>query len=357
MIKTPLFLQKLMQSNAYTNNNNPDYIRTNNKVTNYLQKLYPGKLEYDETGRLSEPEYDMTRQQFEEAQKQIDEDFEDEKSDAENEAENSGLFIDIDDYVFVSEQISVRVLESNGNIGNDYLLVYALNAIDSENPKSNKVWVWHSEISETSCKECAELDGKVFYKENEIPECPVHPNCKCWVEEIDKNNNKNTKYKGSLMKDKIKNYTFSQPIDTNKGQFAIFNGKNLSIYQNDKKIASWGGVSGRKNLQNPEYQNLKSKGPIPEGVYIGRKTDYQERKDSGFFRRYYNWQGGENSWGKSRLWLEPALETNTYGRNGFSIHGGKDPGSAGCIDLTSQMKNFSKWFKNNGKDLIIIVKY
>ncbi len=86
-------------------------------------------------------------------------------------------------------------------------MVYALNAIDSENPKSNKVWVWHSEISETSCKECAELDGKVFYKENEIPECPVHPNCKCWVEEIDKNNNKSTKYqpKGNVMKGNPKN--------------------------------------------------------------------------------------------------------------------------------------------------------
>ncbi len=33
------------------------------------------------------------------------------------------------------------------------------------------------------------------------------------------------------------------------------------------------------------------------------------------------------------------------------------PGSAGCIDLTSGMDDFAKWFKTNGKDLIIKVEY
>ena len=49
--------------------------------------------------------------------------------------------------------------------------------------------------------------------------------------------------------------------------------------------------------------------------------------------------------------------TDTFGRGGFSIHGGDVPGSAGCIDLTSGMPGFAEWFKNNGKDLIIKVEY
>ena len=63
------------------------------------------------------------------------------------------------------------------------------------------------------------------------------------------------------------------------------------------------------------------------------------------------------TWWTSRVWLEPAKETNTYGRDNFSIHGGEEPGSAGCIDLTSEMPAFADWFKKNGKDLIIKVKY
>ena len=63
------------------------------------------------------------------------------------------------------------------------------------------------------------------------------------------------------------------------------------------------------------------------------------------------------SWGNSRVWLEPSKETNTYGRDNFSIHGGMWPGSAGCIDMTSNIKNFVALFEFVGKDLIVEVKY
>ena len=68
-------------------------------------------------------------------------------------------------------------------------------------------------------------------------------------------------------------------------------------------------------------------------------------------------RGGTDSWGNSRVWLDASKDTNTYGRSGFSIHGGAIPGSAGCIDLTSSMDDFTKWFENNGKDLILYVTY
>ena len=69
------------------------------------------------------------------------------------------------------------------------------------------------------------------------------------------------------------------------------------------------------------------------------------------------WRGGTDSWGNSRVWLDASKNTNTYGRSGFSIHGGSVPGSAGCIDLISSMDDFTKGFENNGHDLIINVKY
>ena len=68
------------------------------------------------------------------------------------------------------------------------------------------------------------------------------------------------------------------------------------------------------------------------------------------------WPGSSMSWGSSRVWLEPAKETNTYGRDNFSIHGGWAPGSAGCIDMTSNIKNFVALFEFVGKDLIVEVK-
>ena len=66
---------------------------------------------------------------------------------------------------------------------------------------------------------------------------------------------------------------------------------------------------------------------------------------------------GERGWGKHRVWLEPSKKTDTFGRGGFYVHGGWEPGSNGCIDLTSQMDDFTKWFENNGHDLIVNVKY
>ena len=46
-----------------------------------------------------------------------------------------------------------------------------------------------------------------------------------------------------------------------------------------------------------------------------------------------------------------------YNRDNFSIHGGKTPGSSGCIDLTKDIQNFTQWFEKNGFDVIVHVKY
>ena len=100
-------------------------------------------------------------------------------------------------------------------------------------------------------------------------------------------------------------------------------------------------MSGRPGYQSSEYQDQKSTGPIPEGTYVARQEQLQFMDLKGLIVGSAvvvkedlggKWPGSYYSWGNSRVWLEPSKETNTYGRDNFSIHGGMWPGSAGCID-------------------------
>ncbi len=51
-------------------------------------------------------------------------------------------------------------------------------------------------------------------------------------------------------------------------------------------------------------------------------------------------------WGEYRVPAHPNEGTNTLGRSGFFIHGGKTPGSAGCIDVGDADKEFFPRLKN-----------
>ena len=141
-----------------------------------------------------------------------------------------------------------------------------------------------------------------------------------------------------------------------------FDGKKLSLIDtNGRVIKSWSAVSGRNGYQEAQYQNMTDKGPIPEGVYMVNQGQAQsiDAKSSilGVFGRG-EWPGGESAWGSNRIWLDPANTTNTMGRDGFSIHGGSSPGSAGCIDLTKNMSDFVQALKENGgKGMLLRVRY
>ena len=55
-----------------------------------------------------------------------------------------------------------------------------------------------------------------------------------------------------------------------------------------------------------------------------------------------NWVGdiarsATGDWGDWGVVLQPGPATNTLGRSGFFLHGGKSPGSAGCIDIGGGM--------------------
>ena len=165
------------------------------------------------------------------------------------------------------------------------------------------------------------------------------------------------------VEENVNQSSWDQPITTKEKQYLLFNGKKLTLYENGNLEKSWNAVSGKPGFQHPNYQDLKNYGPIPEGNYIARKEEHQRWKNLNLLQKSTayvgkgEWPGGTYAWGENRIWLTPSQETNTYNRSGFSIHGGKTPGSAGCIDLTKDMKDFSKWFEKNGFDVIIHVKY
>ncbi|TNE59404.1 MAG: DUF2778 domain-containing protein [Alphaproteobacteria bacterium] len=137
-----------------------------------------------------------------------------------------------------------------------------------------------------------------------------------------------------------------------------FDGESLSIVGGPTFHA----VSGRSGYTSPEHQGLKDTGPIPEGFYLAAIEQFQVRDDSlGEYAKWVvgrgRWRGGAHAWGNSRVWLEPLPGTDTYGRDNFSIHGGAVPGSAGCIDLTSDMDAFAEYFLERDEDLVLEVDY
>ena len=119
-------------------------------------------------------------------------------------------------------------------------------------------------------------------------------------------------------------------------------------------------MSGNPNFQERKYQNLKNKGPLPEGNYRVKQNNVQDINiidnmlgiaDAG------KAPGGWYSWGKHRVWLTPFSSNTMHGRNKFSIHGGASLGSSGCIDISGHTDEFFDKFKKYGRDMIINVHY
>lgn len=191
-MKIPNFLRELINSNEYADKNSDTYVR----ATKYMNLLYPGQAEFDSTGKMTELPYDMTYEQFLEAQKKLKEDIENAIQEAEEETEEEkGLSIDYSEFIETEETIDVRVLMPSGYIDNKKLVVYTLNIPEEshlDNPQVKKIWVWHSESDEFICEDCAAHDDELFENTDEIPELPVHPNCRCWVEEQELDDNNKT---------------------------------------------------------------------------------------------------------------------------------------------------------------------
>ena len=117
----------------------------------------------------------------------------------------------------------------------------------------------------------------------------------------------------------------------------VFNGTHLTMSGGSAPY-SYAAVSGKPEkggvfTYTPERQKAPSSGPIPEGNYWINPAEIWEME-------FYNFWTSESGWGKYRVTIHPFKTTETHGRGGFFIHGGKNPGSAGCIDLTNKIVKF-----------------
>jgi len=154
-------------------------------------------------------------------------------------------------------------------------------------------------------------------------------------------------------------------------QDMTFDGKTLRLFEpqtmtdaymtpNRALIGEWPAVSGREGYQSPANQRVSRQGPIPAGDYLARQARLQSissgDKTLGLIGRG-EWPGGIRAWGDHRLWLEPLSGTDTFGRGGFSIHGGTSFGSAGCIDCAGGMNSFAGQFRLLNQDLTLRVQY
>jgi hypothetical protein len=107
MNKIPTNILNLMQSDAYTNSNNPNHANVAKQVQNYFENKY-GNGTIDATGR----------------------------------------------------NVTVR-----------------------------KAWIWHAIIDERTCYACASFSDTIYEDRDEIPKNPHHDNCRCWIEEIELDDN------------------------------------------------------------------------------------------------------------------------------------------------------------------------
>ena len=150
--------------------------------------------------------------------------------------------------------------------------------------------------------------------------------------------------------------------------YMTFDGKNLNLYNNAGLVNSLDSQSGHNDFQSRIYQDVPNKGPIPEGTYYADQDQRQNltlknialktaEKLGINTNQKSGWSGNPISWGTKRVWLRPDASTNTYGRSGFTIHGGLTKGSAGCIDIPWQTGKLSDYLDGCQDSVPVYVKY
>ena len=150
--------------------------------------------------------------------------------------------------------------------------------------------------------------------------------------------------------------------------YMTFNGQNLNLYNNTDQVGSLDAQSGHDDFQSAQYQNVANKGPIPEGTYYANQDQRQSLTPKNIalklgeklgldMQQKSGWSGNPISWGTSRVWLQPDANTNTYGRSGFTIHGGLAKGSRGCIDIPWQTGKLNNYLYDCQDSVPVYVKY
>lgn len=124
----------------------------------------------------------------------------------------------------------------------------------------------------------------------------------------------------------------------------------LNLYHDNGSLAGSYPYSSGMNGSTDYTQG--GVGPTPPGNY----TIYpSEISPAGFFRKYID----PRDWGDYRVSLHPDAGTNTYGRGGLFIHGGRlRHGSEGCLKVEgpNQDNLFDQLIKNTSPVPVTVTK-
>ncbi|MFG6417224.1 RHS repeat-associated core domain-containing protein [Roseateles sp. DC23W] len=129
------------------------------------------------------------------------------------------------------------------------------------------------------------------------------------------------------------------------GSLIVASGGTVTLYGNGGTsiIGSYGYTSGVGGSTDPTARNV---GPIPSGGYTLNTAEISE---GGWVRSLLG------DWGTYRAPLHPDAATNTFGRDGFFLHGGSKPGSKGCIDVGQSDVNLFPQLKSIGGVIPVFV--
>lgn len=114
----------------------------------------------------------------------------------------------------------------------------------------------------------------------------------------------------------------------------LFDGEKVYVMDKEgNKIYSTTATSGKgEHMNNPSSQNVENLGPIPQGIYSYNNSKWKTMTKWQQCKRLI--RGGD--WGTHNVPLD-VVNNNHSTRRGFYLHGGIIKGSAGCIDVGSNI--------------------
>ena len=269
-------------------------------------------------------------------------------------------------------------------------IVQIINSVDKTSKRGMVKFV--AESGSNTCRECSDNDGRIFNIDDpDLPHLPVHPYCRCkYVAADDPKHDVTAEVEehgisanlvrlhrlpeaeaSALAKQVTTARTENRTIRRQK-LFLLFNGRYLmssdgkflasatagqptSIEEVKRSVTPLGCVTFVRKFKfdnSYQHQAEENNGPLPRGLY------YIDRKESGslvngnlikhLLRR--------SSWGNYHWRLTPSIHTDMRGRraNSFTIHGGEEPGSAGCIDLNMGDGKFKSYLDTLNMNVICV---
>ncbi|MEJ7600050.1 MAG: tlde1 domain-containing protein [Kofleriaceae bacterium] len=140
------------------------------------------------------------------------------------------------------------------------------------------------------------------------------------------------------------------------GTFLWFDGVDLMVVdvESETILRSWTAFSGRpeataaRDPADPMGQHAPSVGPIPEGLYGIATEESTSRATADSTWDWIKWTAKSRAWGIVATPVLPVGDTDTLGRSGIHVHGGAEPGSAGCLDLLDKNEEFHAFLAGNG---------